>query len=520
MAAITLPPVELAKAEALLKNYKLTPATLAFKLENLEVPPGGRLRWYPAPHLMYISLKIAMGIARGNARIIVSAPPRHGKSKLCTHYGPLWVLENFENFNVALVTYGADLSTDFSREVRDSIEDNPEYLNVRIRDDANRLARYLTNKNGSMTAIGLGGPFTGRGAHVLFIDDYIKKIGEALSPTVRDHQFEWFVSTAMTRLEPDASVVIIATRWHDDDLIGRIVSNPAMGSWEYIRLPAIAEGDDPLGREEGEALFPQRFSLKSLEERRAFMGSAFFDAIYQQDPHSEEGAFAQRSWLQYTESLPLGRMRLLRVWDFAGTADGGDYTAGGLLGHHIDTGNVYLLNMIRKQLSPQGVEKLVRETAELDSKATEIIIEQESGSSGKSLIDHYIRNVLPDFRVKGAYSNKHKLVKAQPFVAACEAGKFILLKAGWNEIFAKEFERFPDGANDDQIDTCSIGYEELMGKRSYGASWGRKKTSNTIVAPTPDEVKKIMGDQQNGARQIIPHSSAFSSMRRATFGRR
>lgn len=507
--------------EEVLSNYKLTPATLAFKLENLEVRPGRRLRWYPAPHLMYISLKIATGIAKGGARIIISAPPRHGKSKLCTHYGPLWVLENFSDYNVATITYGADLSTDFAREVRDSIYDNPDHLSVRVREDANRLSRFLTDKDGSLTSIGLGGPFTGRGAHVLFIDDYIKTIKEALSQTQRDQQWEWFISTAMTRLEPGASVIIIATRWHHDDLIGRIVKSPELlGEWEYIRLPAIAEQDDPLGRPEGDALFPQRFSLKSLLERKAFMGSTFFDAIYQQAPHDETGAFAQRGWLQYSEYLPPGRMRLVRIWDMAGTEGGGDYTVGGLLGHHIQTNNVYLLNIIRKQLSPAGVEKLVKDTAELDTRATEVVIEQESGSSGKALIQHYITNVLPGYKCSGAYSNKHKLVKAQPFVAAAEAGRFILLKAGWNEPFALEFEQFPGGKNDDQIDVCSIGYEFLMGHPKIKPTFGR------IVAATPEEQAKILAAQNqsvpynpDGARNILK-GPAFASFGRLTFGRR
>lgn len=524
-------------ADELLRNYKLTPATLAFMLENLDVTPNQRLRWFPAPHLMYISLKIAQGIARGNARIIVSAPPRHGKSKLCTHYGPLWVLENFDNYNVALITYGADLSQDFAREVRDSINwygaegvKQQGLLEITVREDASRLSNFHTTRGGQMISIGIGGPFTGRGAHVIFIDDYIKTIKEALSETYREQQWEWLISTAMTRLEPDASVIIIATRWHEDDMIGRILRyKDIMGDWEYIRLPAIAEqeGTDPLGRMEGEPLFPFRFSLKSILERKAFMGSAFFDAIYQQNPHTETDKYADRSWLNYVDSLPLGRMKLVRVWDMASTPGGGDWTVGSLMGHHEPTKHTYLLNIARKQKSPANVERLIRETAELDTHNTEVILLRDPGSAGQTVVDHYKRNVLQGFTVDDIYTNKNKLINAQPYLAACEAGRISLLRAHWNETYAKEFERFPNGEHDDQIDTTATGYKRLIVNKKLGASWGRKTQqtigSGGIQRATAEEQARILANQEiiserSGAKSILP-SSAFRSVRRATFGR-
>lgn len=508
------------EAEELLRNYRLTPATLAFKLENRHVIPGNKLRWYPAPHLMYISMKIAMGIAKGNARFIISAPPRHGKSKLCTHYGPEWVLENFPGFNVALVTYGADLSTDFSREVRDSINDNKDLLKVRIREDASRLERFLTNNEGqagSMTAIGLGGPFTGRGAHVLFIDDYIKQIKEALSPTFREQQYEWFTTTAMTRLEPDASVIIIATRWHNDDLIGRILKN-FPGEWTYIELPAEALPDDPLGREVGEPLFPQRYPIEALHARKRLLGTMFYDAIYQQRPHDDSGKFAQRSWIKIVDTLPPGRYRWMRVWDMAGTEGGGDYTVGGLYAMNIATKDVYLTNVIRGQWSSGKVERKIAETAAIDGTSVHITLEQESGSSGKTVIEYYKNQVLKGYRVEGYYSNKHKLVKAQPFLAGCEAGRFYLLKAGWNEAFLNEFDYFPEGEHDDQIDTGAIAWEKLVGKPRLVASWGRR-----IELPTAEEATAILA-AQNDDEPISPEKlrrakASIGMGRRATFGR-
>ncbi len=507
--------------DKLLKDWKLTPATMAFKLENRRVPEHMPLKWYPSPHLLYISLKIATGIARGNARICISAPPRHGKSKLCTHYGPLWVLENFVNYHVALVTYGADLSTDFSREVRDSIEWNEDLLDVRLRQDASRLARFLTNKGGSMTSIGLGGPFTGRGAHVLFIDDYIKMIKEALSPTIRQQQWEWFTTTAMTRLEPGASVILIATRWHKDDLIGKIRKEFG-DKWEYIVLPDIAGEDDILGRKVGEPLFPQRFDLEALAERKILLGTKFYDAIYRQQPHDDSEGFTQREWVTVVNEIPTGPMRYLRVWDMAGTESGNaDYTAGGLFGLHIESKTVYLLNMIRKRMTALKVELKVKEVADLDGKDTRIVIEQESGSSGKAVIEHYKANVLEGFSMEGYYSNRHKLVKAQPFLAGMEAGRFKILSAGWNKDFIDEFESFPGegpGIHDDQIDVCAIAWEKLLGKRKLPVAWGRDVISDTNLTLNERIQKLATLARERDARKARA-GGHFGLVRGATFGR-
>lgn len=512
------PQLDSPEVTRLLKNYKMTPATMAYKFENLHVPPGGKLRWHPAAHLMYISLRVAQAIARGNARLIISAPPRHGKSKLCTHYGPLWVLENFANFAVTLVTYGADLSEDFARDVRETINTAGSLLDVKTETD--KISKFLTNKGGSMTSIGLMGAYTGRGSNVLFIDDYIKTMQEAMSPTERQKVWDWFVTTPMTRLEPDASVIIIATRWHHDDLIGRLVKNYP-DDWEYISIPALAEEDDLLGREPGEALFPQRFGVKSLLKRKELFGSLFFDAIYQQKPHEDTGKYAKREWLTPVNQLPNARMRLLRVWDLAGTDDDGDFCAGGLLALDLDTWTVYLLNMIRMQYSPMRVETKIQEVAEVDGPHVEILIEQEPGSSGKAVVEHYIKRVLKGYRVKAFYSSRNKLVRAQPFLAACEAGKFKICSAPWNEDFLKEFETFPPPnkkGHDDQVDVCAAGYEHLTSKLRLSVSWGR----HSIV--TQEEVDSTLDRQRNllnpglGQGHNVSTNDPMAPKARASFG--
>jgi predicted phage terminase large subunit-like protein len=467
-------------------NYKLTPATLAHRLNP---------NWIPAPHLLYISLQIAKAIRKGNARILISVPPRHGKSELITKYTTVWGLEHFPMWNYILATYGAELSTDFGREVRDIIQGNEDLLSVRIRKDAARTANWKTPEGGGMAAVGVGGAITGRGANVLLIDDYIKEIKEALSKSYKDYLWNWLTTVALTRLEPGGSVIIIATRWAPDDLHGRIIKYNPGGRWVHIKIPAIAMENDLLGRHPGEALFPERYNEEALAEKKETLGSFFFNALYQQEPKEDKGDITDVSWLKIVDHLPaLSNMVQARIWDLAATQGGGDYTAGSHMVHDRNNNQDYITNVIRERLSSQQVEHLVRQTAIADGTETTIYIEQEPGSSGKALVEHYQNNVLPEFKVEAVPSNDGKLTRAQPFLAAAEAGKVHLLKGKWNEAFLDEFKDFPGGDHDDQIDTCAIGYMKLSGKKTFSASWGRgrnlvaqgtqyKQTDSGLIIP-------------------------------------
>jgi predicted phage terminase large subunit-like protein len=462
-----------ARLKQLSNSYKLTPATLAHKLNP---------RWIAAPHLLYISQKIATAIRKGNARICISVPPRHGKSELITKYTTAWCLEMFPNWNTILATYGAELSADFGKDVRDIIDNNQDKLNVRLSADRARAANWKTTEGGGMAAVGIGGPITGRGANVLLIDDYIKEIKEAMSKKHNEDIWRWFRTVAYTRIEPGGSCIIIATRWAPDDLIGRIVAENPGGHWEYIRLPAIAEApckengyyEDPLGRVPGEALFPERYNEQTLKDIKETTGSFFFNSLYQQNPKSDVGDLTDPAWLKITEQMPdMTRIKKARIWDLAATEDGGDYTVGNLMGHIKLSNSTYIFNIVRDRLSPSGVETLVRTTAIADGTETEIYIEQEPGSSGKALVEHYQKNVLPEFKVVAVPSTDGKLTRAQPFLAAAEAGNIYLIKGHWNQLFIDEFKDFPGGGHDDQIDTASVGYTKLAGRKTLTASIGR-----------------------------------------------
>jgi hypothetical protein len=341
-------------------------------------------------------------------------PPRHGKSRLVSEAAIPWFLEEFPERHVILISYNGDKAQEWGCKARDIIRNRPDLFSVQVREDMARTDRFETDSGSEAHFVGINGGVTGKGGHLVIIDDYIKDITEALSPTHRECEWMQFLATLDTRLEPGATVIIVATRWHSDDLIGRVTQR--MEDWETISLPAIALENDALGRKPGEPLFPERYDRDRLDQiRRARAGTYLWEAMYQQQPFDEALGLTDPDWFPIIERLDLGEeanLRKARAWDLAATEHGGDYTVGALLGKDDATGACIIFNVKRKQLSPHQVEKLVRQTAEADGYDTEIIIEQEPGSSGKALEDHFVRNVLPDFRVRIVPATTKKMARA------------------------------------------------------------------------------------------------------------
>lgn len=460
-----LNPLQLARYKQIKENFKLSPATIAHKLDST---------WIPTRYLLKLSSLIASELVKGDARLLISVPPRHGKSKLATEYGITWFLENFPHLLTVIATYGADLSTDFSRKIRDHFLTRPE-LSTKIRSDAANVNQWETTKGGGCRAVGIGGALTGKGADLLIIDDYLKDIAEASNPRNLEAIYDWFKTVAYTRLHPGGSVIIIATRWDVDDLIGRLQQDDSDGKWKTITFPAIAEEDDILGRTPGEALFPGRYDIAKLEDIRKTLGSHFFASLYQQRPIAKDQMKVEREWFKIVNEIPNAhKFSRARAWDLAATEGAGDYTAGPLCLLDRNTENFYIIDMVRAQRGSAAVEEMVRKTALDDGLQTPIYIEQEPGSSGKSLFEIYKDRILKEFTVKATLPSGQKTVRAQPFLAAAEAGKVFLLRGEWNEAFIAEAIRFPRGKNDDQIDATSQAFNALTLTKLKSATWGRK----------------------------------------------
>lgn len=222
-------------------------------------------------------------------RLMVFMPPRSGKSQLTTINLPAWYLGRNPNKEVITVSYNAELATEFGGKTRDIIAD-PIYQivfseGIKLKEDERAKGRWRTDKGGSYTSVGMGGGITGRGCHLLILDDIIKNPEEAESKLIRDKQWDWYRSVAYSRLEKDAAIVITLTRWHLDDLAGRLLAEQDKGGdkWEVIEFPAIAVKDEQY-RKIGEPLWPDKYNLDNLNQTKKTVGLYYWNAMYQQNP--------------------------------------------------------------------------------------------------------------------------------------------------------------------------------------------------------------------------------------------
>ena len=229
-------------------------------------------------------------VERGEIRrLMMFLPPRHGKSLLGTQIFPAWFLGRHPDRSIITASYGQELADDFGRNVRNMVNDSlhraifPEFC---LADDATSMRRFSTTAGGLYYAVGRGGPITGRGAHLLLIDDVIKDAQEARSEVTRRALYEWFSSVAYTRLQPGGAIVLISTRWHQDDLAGRLLQQDPKG-WDVLCLRAIAEVDESF-RRAGDALWTEQFPLEDLEKTREVIGSAAFESLNEQTPAAAE----------------------------------------------------------------------------------------------------------------------------------------------------------------------------------------------------------------------------------------
>ncbi len=490
--------------EALRDGWRLTPATLAVKITN-----GA---WIAARHLLYISTIVATEIAKGGARIILTMPFRHGKSEFLSINTPIWFLEKWPGKYVMTITYGLELATDFSLRVRETFlnTDLHHLLRTRLNRNKLRVDRFLTTKGGGLTAAGIGGPIVGRGADLMLIDDYIKNAEEAMSRDRLKKTFEWFKSTAYTRLEPDASLVVLATRWDHNDLIALLQNELPHENWKVINLPAIAMVNDPLGREVGEALWPERYDLAALSRIKATLGPYWWAAECQQDPlMSMSGADlgSKLKTILEEDMEPEEDLRTIRCWDLAATKGGGDFTAGPKISRSKVTRRIYIREMARIQENPAGVKALVKAAAEADGHGVKIWMEQEPGSSGVNVITDYSKE-LKAYAFEGEKATGPIEVRASPLIAAIEIGNVYMVDDGidtpappgvqsWNQDLRDELNGFPDGDNDDQVVGLALGYNKLVLGISGGATWGRD-------LPLPDNVGPIRGNETTKELHIRP----------------
>jgi len=423
-------------------------------------------------------------------------PPRHGKSEICSFWTPTWFLTNWPDKNIILASYEADFAAHWGRRVRSNVEENGGEIDIALSKDSSAANRWALVQGGGMICAGVGGPITGRGADLLIIDDPVKNADEVASATMREKAHEWYKSTARTRLEPGGSIIIIMTRWHEDDLVGRLLEDDEEGDypedWDVINFPAIAEENDALDREEGEPLWSERYPIKALNRLRSSVGSYFWAAMFQQRPSPYGGGMLRGEWFEIVGQAP-AKARKVRRWDLASTEERKkgnqpDWTCGPLVSVH--EGIFYIEDMRRVRATPLGVEKLVGQSAALDGLGVMIRMEQEPGSSGVNTIDHYQREILLGYNFQGFRATGPKIERVRPLAAAAEAGNVKLVRGAWNQDFISEAESFPQGTFDDQIDAVASAIQDLT-DTNFISPWDKHGLDDADTPP-PGEAAAVL----------------------------
>lgn len=433
-----------------------------------------------APHLELLSSKLLEAATQADKRIIVSMPPRHGKSEMTSHYFPPWYLCNWPNKQLLLAAYESTFAAEWGGKARDTaIEFGEEVFGVHVDKDnssrdnwrvfhgsknagqgilSERAMRQAGRSYSIMRTAGLGGPVTGKGADLAIVDDPVKNNEDALSGAARENKWQWWQSTMYPRLHKNGSAIVVQTRWHEDDLAGRLINLSEEGreEWDIINLPALAEENDILGREPGEPLWPEKFDESRLKKIREVQGAYWFSAMYQGRPAPLEGGYFKRKWFsERYNSLP--RMqRVIQTVDAAFKVGlDNDYSVIATWG--TDGVNYYVIDIVRAKLEFHELKAAMKDQFWKHQPSGVYV---EEAAAGISIIQEFQRESMLPVIGKPVFGND--ISRALAITGICEAGKVKLpARAAWVADWVEEHISFPNGAHDDQVATSYYALEEL-----------------------------------------------------------
>jgi predicted phage terminase large subunit-like protein len=410
------------------------------------------------------------------------------------------------------VSYGSELSETWGRRVRNLLGD-PSFAeifpNCKLSPDSAAVYRFETSRGGEYSATGRGGPITGKGASLLILDDLIKDSSEANSEATNKATIDWLQSTALTRLTPNGRVLAIGTRWSEKDPLGWLLQQRG---FEVLRLPAFAEEDDPLGRDPGEALWPTRYPVSTLDEIRADIGSRNFQVLYQGNPSAAEGTIFKREWFRHYQQPPEKYLRVIQSWDTAfKTGATNDYSVCATIG---ETANgFYLLHLYRAKVEFPELKRMVTELAE-QWKPSDIFCEEKA--SGTSLVQELkISTIYPVIPVQ---VDRDKETRASAVTGYFEAGRVLFPEnAPWLADLEDELAAFPGGLHDDQVDAITQALNKLRGSTGiFGViEIGLQMLRPSKVVQFPQPPKQDGPCCPNRFKQFIPGGRAVCGNCRA-----
>lgn len=421
-----------------------------------------------APHLTIIADELVR-IAAGEERfVVVSMPPRHGKTEQLSRWGMAWMLGRAPWLRVMLASYEASFAATHGQEARDRLASTGEWFAAihghPVEIDEGRSSRndwrLKGHPNGGMVTAGIGGALTGKGANVLVIDDPVKNAAEAYSATIRDAHWRWWETTARTRLEPGGSALVVMTRWHDDDIAGRLLRNDP-DLWREVRIPAICDdpANDPLGRAADEAAWPAQWPADRLAAIRKAVGSVAWQALYQGRPTAEGGDVFRTEWWQHYHTPPSVEKAdvIYASWDmtFKGK-DTSDWVVGQVWARY--GARYYLLDQVRARMGFTATLEAVEALDEAWPVAAHLI---EDAANGPAIIDAVRERVSGVVAIRPDGSKEARARAVAPLV---EAGNVYVPapdRHPWVADFLTELAGFPRAVHDDQVDAMSQALRRL-----------------------------------------------------------
>ncbi|ROO82591.1 putative phage terminase large subunit-like protein [Actinocorallia herbida] len=423
-------------------------------------------------------------VAEGRCdRLIITMPPQEGKSTRVTTIGPLWMLTRNPKLRIAIASYAQDLADEFGRNIRNHITTNDGTdgtldLRLRIAPDNGAARRWrLDGHIGGVRSVGITSGLTGKPADIIFIDDPIKDENDANSQAWRDRVWSFWTAVANTRLAPGAPVIVILTRWHEDDIVGRLLAAEDAHRWRVLNIPALADHDpkkgqvDPLGREPGEFLVSSRQrTVAQWEQIRVAVGSRVWNALYQGRPTPPEGDTFNRDWWREYDSprwvvrpdgthIALNADEVAMSWDmtFKDKKDS-DFVVGQVWGRW--GMDLFLLDQVCARMSFVQTLKAFRQlTAKWPQASRKYVEDKANGTAVINSLSKRIPGIIP------VEPDGSKLARASAVTPFIEAGNVHLPSpelAPWIGAYIDEHAAFPNAAHDDQVDGTTQAINRML----------------------------------------------------------
>ena len=455
-------------AKALLDDPAITQATTP-EVGSL-VDLGYRLihDFTTRPHINYLAgvlSEAVRNVEQGQSQYLtVELPPRAGKSTVATQLTPAWLLAKYPQWPLALISHDSGLSTNWGRQIRRWVEAGL-LPGVEVARDAGAVKEWQTSEGGGVLSISTRESFTGRGAKVLVVDDPHKDFADAHSAHKRNEVWEWWKSVAYTRLHHPALVMVVQTRWHEDDLIGRLLSEKYEGDpadWQRIKVPAIAEENDVLGRAVGQPLLSpiidedEAQALVRWQEVKTVVGAYTWNAMYQQNPTPPDGRIVSRDWLRYYDTAPGTFDEVLQSWDLAfDKSDTSSFVVGQVWGRK--GADKYLLDQYRERSDfVQTIAAIEQMSAKWPQAQLKLVERKANGAAVLSTLRNKVSGLVP-VNPQGS-----KLARLHAVSPQLEAGNVHLpTTAQWTRDVVEELVGFPSHAHDDQVDALTQALERL-----------------------------------------------------------